>query len=742
MKRQLIQFEGYDGTAWAPLGGVRDGDQDTYIIAETGPSADNDDLDFYTANVQRLQIDQDGDLRFGDSINKVVMDWATGNTDIAGDLTVEGNLTINGTTTTINTATLSVDDHNIELGAVATPSDGTANGGGIILKGATDHTMLWSNANDSWDFSEHVNAASGKEFRIANTSVLNATTLGANVVTSSLTTVGVLAAGSISSSFGNIDIGTSTFTGNGSGLGSLNADNITTGTVDGARLGGNQSMAGVKTFTDTSAPVDTATGAVRLLGGMGVAGAIYAGSLNTANGAGIQQLAAGNLASGTVPNARIDGTYSNLTGTGALNAGQITSGFGNINIGTSTFTGNGSGLTNVDAETLDGIDGANFLRSDVADTMGGLLTMSHAGDEMIRMADTSSTGSPYISWYQGGTRRAYMQYADSGDVIYIANEGGNTRVNIDGGTSGLQFWDGTNTYTVWHSGNDGAGSGLSADNLDGLSSGSFLRADANDSFSGTLSGAGSINITGNITANSFSGDGSGLTGIGADDADTLDGLDSTQFVRSDQSDTIDAGTNTTLTLLSDNDGASTLNLVGPGQGTGRLYVGQSTSYGGGIEYNGDNSPATTGAGSDYITLWRRDNGTDSWTARNSYNSNNWEFRAEVTAYASDARLKDVEGNIDNAVDKIKALNGVIYTWNNKAFEKGLKTEADGRGVKEAGLLAQEVQKVLPEVVAPAPFDNDYLTIKYERMVPLLVEAIKEQQTQIEELKEMVAKLSK
>jgi hypothetical protein len=312
-------------------------------------------------------------------------------------------------------------------------------------------------------------------------------------------------------------------------------------------------------------------------------------------------------------------------------------------------------------------------------------------------------------------------------------------VDIRSGQNGLKYnYDGTE-YTVWHSGNDGAGSGLDADQLDGLSSGSFLRSDANDSFSGELSGAGSINITGNITANLFTGDGSGLTGISADDANTLDGLDSTQFMRSDQSDTMDAGTNTTLTILSDDSGASTIQLYGNSQGTGRVYVGQSSAYGGGIEYNGDNSPATTGAGSDHITLWRRDNGSDEWTARNDYNNNNWEFRGEVTAYASDARLKDVTGNIDNAVEKVKALNGVIYTWNDTAYEKGLKTYADDKE-PEAGLLAQEVQKVLPEVVVPAPFDKEYLTIKYERVVPLLVEAIKEQQTQIDELKAMVQKL--
>ena len=114
---------------------------------------------------------------------------------IANDLTVTNNLTVNGTTTTINSTTLQVDDKNIELGTVASPSDSTANGGGITLKGTTDHTIVWTNSTDSWDFSEHVNIASGKEFKIAGTSVLSATTLGSAVVNSSLTSVGTIATG-------------------------------------------------------------------------------------------------------------------------------------------------------------------------------------------------------------------------------------------------------------------------------------------------------------------------------------------------------------------------------------------------------------------------------------------------------------------------------------------------------------------------------------------------------------------
>ena len=72
------------------------------------------------------------------------------------DLTVTGNLTVNGTTTTVNSTTVQVDDKNLELGTVASPTDATADGGGIILKGTADYSMLWSNTNDAWTFNQHV----------------------------------------------------------------------------------------------------------------------------------------------------------------------------------------------------------------------------------------------------------------------------------------------------------------------------------------------------------------------------------------------------------------------------------------------------------------------------------------------------------------------------------------------------------------------------------------------------------
>lgn len=83
-------------------------------------------------------------------------------------LTVSGDLTVNGTTTTLNATTLTIDDKNIELGTVGTPSDTTADGGGITLKGATDKTIIWDNANDNWTLNQNVNIPTGSVYKINN----------------------------------------------------------------------------------------------------------------------------------------------------------------------------------------------------------------------------------------------------------------------------------------------------------------------------------------------------------------------------------------------------------------------------------------------------------------------------------------------------------------------------------------------------------------------------------------------
>jgi hypothetical protein len=119
----------------------------------------------------------------------------SGNTTFSNNLTVGGDLTVNGTTTTVNSTTVTVDDKNIELGSVASPSDATADGGGITLKGTSDKTLIWVDATDAWTSSEHFDIANGKSYFINNSNVLSSTALGSGITTSSLTTVGTISGG-------------------------------------------------------------------------------------------------------------------------------------------------------------------------------------------------------------------------------------------------------------------------------------------------------------------------------------------------------------------------------------------------------------------------------------------------------------------------------------------------------------------------------------------------------------------
>jgi hypothetical protein len=100
----------------------------------------------------------------------------------------------------------------------------------------------------------------------------------------------------------------------------------------------------------------------------------------------------------------------------------------------------------------------------------------------------------------------------------------------------------------------------------------------------------------------------------------------------------------------------------------------------------------------------------------------------ITAYYSDDRLKTRLNNIPNALQKVLGLNGFYYQANEVAQSLGYEIK------REVGVSAQEVQSILPEIVAPAPIDEQYLTVHYERLVPLLIEAIKELKAEIDSLK--------
>jgi len=116
---------------------------------------------------------------------------------------------------------------------------------------------------------------------------------------------------------------------------------------------------------------------------------------------------------------------------------------------------------------------------------------------------------------------------------------------------------------------------------------------------------------------------------------------------------------------------------------------------------------------------------------------------DIIAYASDKRLKEKVEVIDNAIEKVMKLTGMTYSWNDVGSKYGWNPGKE----REAGVFAQELQEVLPEAVKLAPFDQDhdtngnmfsksgenFLTVKYEKIVPLLIEAVKELTQRIEDL---------
>jgi hypothetical protein len=97
--------------------------------------------------------------------------------DVAGNVRVRGDLIVEGSNTTINSTVLKVEDKSIELAVSDTPSDLLADGGGIVVRGTTDKTILYTNSNSSFTFSENINLQSGKHLSINGSPILTSTTI-------------------------------------------------------------------------------------------------------------------------------------------------------------------------------------------------------------------------------------------------------------------------------------------------------------------------------------------------------------------------------------------------------------------------------------------------------------------------------------------------------------------------------------------------------------------------------------
>ena len=196
----------------------------------------------------------------------------------------------------------------------------------------------------------------------------------------------------------------------------------------------------------------------------------------------VSNLNASNLTSGTVPDARFPSTLPALDGSAltALNASNLASGtvgtarLGSGTASSSTFLrGDGSWQTmsadGGNAATLDSLDSSQFLRSDAHDEFSGQLVSTYSGDEKIILSGSSD---PYIRFKEGTTTKSYVQWNASG-YLEVVNQEDNSRIKLQ---DNLVFTnDGwSNTYKIWNESNDGSGSGLDADKLDGSEATKFL----------------------------------------------------------------------------------------------------------------------------------------------------------------------------------------------------------------------------------------------------------------------------
>ena len=201
--------------------------------------------------------------------------------------------------------------------------------------------------------------------------------------------------------------------------------------------------------------------------------------------------------------------------------------------------------------------------------------------------------------------------------------------------------------------------------------------------------------------------------------------------------TMSAGTSNTsfattayVQNLANSSGTLTTNITGnAGTVTNGVYTSGDQTIAGTKTFSSSISGSVTGSAATF-TSTSQNSQFNSIGVGTAGSGTAGEIRAtnNITAYYSDDRLKTRLGTIDNALDKLCSLTGFYYEANKTA-------QALGYGVRrEVGVSAQDVQKVLPEIVTTAPIDDKYLTIYYDKLIPLVIEAIKELKSEIDVIK--------
>ena len=272
----------------------------------------------------------------------------------------------------------------------------------------------------------------------------------------------------------------------------------------------------------------------------------------------------------------------------------------------------------------------------------------------------------WLSTYNGGDVKK--------SVALVSSKSDNTSLWIAKQDYDSSSW-GTG-YLFWNSGNDGSGSGLDADLLDGAQGGSYLRSDTSDTFN--AGNSGSFEVQGIFKVSN------------------------------------PAQTSQTLNISNASTGNQTYIQNGSG---GTILFGAPA-------FNTTNIDVQGTAKAEVFT--------------GRFNSNYYTDHADtgdsirvagdvVAYYSSDKRYKENIKPIESPIEKVKSIRGVTFQWNEKSHKE--------TGKKDVGVIAQEVEEVLPEIVQTR--DNGYKAVDYQKLTAVLIEAVKEQQKQIDELKSII-----
>ena len=290
------------------------------------------------------------------------------------------------------------------------------------------------------------------------------------------------------------------------------------------------------------------------------------------------------------------------------------------------------------AATLDSIDSSQFLRSDAADSYTGTtLNFNNSTDQKIIL---SGSTNPYIRWQEGTTNRGYVQFYGTDDKFYWINEQSDTGLRLG---SSLNWLSGSSSWhNVWHAGNDGSGSGLDADTLDGRDSNTGSVADTialRDS-SSNLTGAGFIS-TGGTT--------DGLVGLAY--GTNYFGLKTSSQTLSSEYMIISANADT---YISANSGYNVNIRPGGNSSTNQLTVSTSgTTIGGSTVWHTGNDGSGSGLDADKL------DGQEGSYYRNASNLNAGTY-PDLFSSSTRYNIGLIDGHNGDSYDKLRVWDGSYY----------------------------------------------------------------------------------